>query len=362
MFTSFSRLIASVVVFMALSCGSKGQEGDNGNAGGSGYIIQTTGGTGSDTDGGTNGGGTACAQQQIPLKALPADILIVQDRSQSMTDDSNDKTCNGGCGAASKWAQVTTAIEDVVLTTQSSVNWGLFYFSNGTTECGVNTMPAVTVALNNANQVVASLTANSPSGATPTTETINNVVAYMQTLTDANPKYLLLATDGEPNCLGGNANSKDIAGATTAIGNAKAQGFPVFVVGIGNVNTATATLNGMANAGGEAQAGTTAYYAVTDTASLETALTKIVGMVSSCTISLQNVPSGQWTIAIWATDSSGNTIQIPNNASDGWAYTDTTKSSIALVGPTCDNLKNGTYSNIQFVYTCQDQVINTPVN
>jgi hypothetical protein len=361
MSTSFSRLITSVVVFMALSCGSKGQESGNGNTGGSGYVIQT-GGTGSDIDGGSNGGGTTCAQQQVPLKVLPPDILIIQDRSQSMTDNSNDKTCTGGCGAASKWAQVTTAIEDVVNSTQNSVNWGLFYFSNGVTECGVNTTPAVSVSLGNASQIVTSLTANSPSGATPTTATVNNAVAYMQTLTDPNPKYLLLATDGEPNCLGGNANNKDIAGATAAIDNAKSLGFPVFVVGIGNVTTATSTLNGMANAGGKAQAGTTAYYAVTDTASLETALTNIVGMVSSCTISLQNVPSGQWTIAIWATDSSGKTIQIQNSASDGWAYTDTNKSSIALVGPICDNLKNGTYSNIQFVYTCQDQVINPPVN
>ena len=279
-----------------------------------------------------------------------------------MTDNSNDQTCPGGCGANSKWAQVTTAIEAVVNSTQNSVNWGLFYFSNGTSMCGVNTAPAVTVASADATQIVASLTANAPSGATPTTATVNNAVAYMKTLTDTNPKYMLLATDGEPNCLNGNANNTDVAGATTAIGNAKNQGFPVFVVGIGNVATATTTLNAMANAGGEAQAGATAYYAVTDTASLETALTQIVGMVSSCTISLQNVPGGQWTIAIWATDSSGKTIQIPNSASDGWAYADTSKSSITLVGPTCNNLKSGAYSNLQFVYTCQNQIINPPVN
>jgi hypothetical protein len=116
----------------------------------------------------------------------------------------------------------------------------------------------------------------------------------------------------------------------------------------------------MATAGGEAQTGATAYYAATDTASLETALTKIVGMIASCTISLQNVPSGQWTMAIWATNSSGKVVQIPSSTSDGWEYTNTNKSSITLVGPTCDGLKNGSYSNLQFVYTCQNQQIIPP--
>lgn len=364
---NFSKLIASISVLMTLSCGQSPES--VGGTGGSGFVVQASGGA--DAGGVSAGGGTSCAQQSVPLDTVPPDILLIQDRSASMNDDSNDQTCNGGCGVASKWAQVTTAIESVVTATQNSVNWGLFYFSNGTSTCGVNTNPSVPVASADAVQVVASLTAATPSGATPTAATINNAVAYMKTLTDTNPKYLLLATDGEPNCLNGNSNNKDVAGATTAIANAKAAGFPVFVVGIGNVSTATATLNGMANAGGEAQAGATAYYAVADTASLEAALTKIVGMVSSCTISLQNVPSGQWTMAIWATDPSGNVVQIQNSTSDGWEYTvasgsasnagtDANKSSITLVGTTCDSLKNGSYTNLQFVYTCQDQQIIPP--
>jgi hypothetical protein len=285
-----------------------------------------------------------------------------------MTDDSNDQPCAGGstrgggnCGANSKWSQVTTAIETVV-NASSSVNWGLFYFGSGVSDCGTNTTPAVPVSATSAAQIVASLSANAPGGATPTTVTINNAVTYMKTLTDQNPKYLLLATDGEPNCVNGNSGTTDTTGATNAVANAKKAGFPTFVVGIGNVTSATTALNAMAQAGGEPQAGATAYYAVADTAGLETALKQIVGMVASCTISLQNVPSGTWTIAIWATDSSSKTIQIPNSTTDGWAYTDTSKASIVLVGPTCDNLKNGTYSNLQFVYTCQNQTITPPIN
>ena len=353
-----------------LACGSShGQDGAE--TGGSGYNPGSAGsgyspgnGTGSSGNGSSSGGttssGTGCAQQQVPIQAIPPDILIVQDRSGSMSDDSNDQTCRNGCGTNSKWYQVTTAIETVVTATSASVNWGLFYFGNGVTECGVNTTPDVPISSTSAAQILASLAANAPSGATPTTATINNSVAYMRTLTDANPKYLLLATDGEPNCLGGKSSNTDDTGAINAVANAKTAGFPTFVVGIGNVATSTATLDSMAVAGGFPQTGAaTKYYAVLDTAGLEAALTQIVGMVASCTISLSNTPSGTWTIAIWATEN-GTTVQIPSSTTNGWTYTDSTKSSITLVGTACDSLKNGTYSNVQFVYTCEGGVIVPP--
>ena len=68
---------------------------------------------------------------------LPPDILIVQDRSLSMTDDNNDQPCAGGsasgdgnCGAASKWSQTTTALNTVLSQTDTSVNWGLYWLGD----------------------------------------------------------------------------------------------------------------------------------------------------------------------------------------------------------------------------------------
>lgn len=351
------KSIIAAMCLLSISCSSQQSEESGGTGGGPGFTIPM-GGSGGEA--GINSG-TTCAQQNVPLQVVPPDILIIQDRSISMNDDSNDQKCNGDCGANSKWSQVTTAIGDVVTATQSTVNWGLFYFGDGASMCGVNANPDVPVAIGSAQQIIASLAASSPNGATPTAATINNAVAYMKTLTDLNPKYLLLATDGEPNCLNDNFNNKDVQGAITAVTNSKNAGYPVFVVGIGNVAVATTTLNSMAQAGGMAQSGTTAYYAVTDTASLEAALNQIVGQVASCTISLKNVPSGNWTIAIWAKDSSGNTVQIPNSTTDGWGYTNNTKSSITLVGSACDNLKDDKYSDLQFVYTCQGQDIISPI-
>jgi len=349
------KYINLIFVLMIFSCGGNDHGPEMFSGVGGGYIVPTTGGNSS------IGGGSSCAQQQIPLKVVPPDILIIQDRSGSMADDNNDKTCAGGCGVNSKWTQVITAIESVVSKTQTSVNWGLFYFGSGTSSCGVNTDPAVSIALNSSNAIQGSLSLTKTSGGTPTTATINNAVLYMDTLTDSNPKYLLLAIDGQPNCLNSSTNNPDDTGAINAVVAAKAAGYNTFIIGIGNVAAANATLNSMAQAGGEAQVGAaTSYYAVSDTASLENALTKIVGMIGSCEISLENVPSGLWSIAIFVKDSSGNVIQIENNQTNGWNYTDTTKSSITLFGTTCDNVKSGIYSDLNFVYTCSGQIINPP--
>ena len=103
------RIVLACLPLAALGCSSgNGVEGDTsasgggtsagGNAatgvsatGGSVYVAQTSTSTGTSTDTTTGAGtpGTGCAQQSVPIKALPPDILIIQDRSLSMTDDSN---------------------------------------------------------------------------------------------------------------------------------------------------------------------------------------------------------------------------------------------------------------------------------
>lgn len=96
-----------------------------------GSRAANTGTLTSNSSGGSDPNSTGCAQQNVPIQALPPDIMIVQDRSLSMTDDANDQPCAGGtasgdgnCGAASKWNQTIPAIESVVQATQNTVNRG----------------------------------------------------------------------------------------------------------------------------------------------------------------------------------------------------------------------------------------------
>lgn len=74
----------------------------------------------------------------------------------------------------------------------------------------------------------------------------------------------------------------------------------------------------------------------------------------SCTISLPALPPGSWWFVLAAT-AAGGPVVIPVSQSDGWVYGD---QIATLVGPTCDEFKQGLYSNLRFVYTCQGGEIN----
>jgi hypothetical protein len=323
---------------------------------GSGTGIGLTSGGGGDVGPGT--GGMSCGQSSVPVMPEPPDILIVQDKSLSMNMDSSGANCNtAGC---SKWSQVSAAMNTVVMATQGTVNWGLIFFGSDNM-CGVNTTPSVPIAVNNYTAVSGAYAGNQPSSYTPTESAVNAAVAYMKTVTDQNPKYLLLATDGLPNCKPGDrtVTDDDSPGATTAVMNAAAAGFNTFVVGIGDT-MGDATLNNFAMAGGEPQTGSAdgnSFYEVNSTADLVTALTKIVGIVASCTIPLTGVPSNLTNVAVSVDDASGNPTKVPEDPSNGWSYTDTTMKAIQLNGSYCNSIKGGTYSNVQFVYSCDGQAI-----
>jgi hypothetical protein len=228
--------------------------------------------------------------------ACRPDVLIVQDRSASMAHDDLDNNCPSvGCSTGSKWSHVLTAITNVVQATDASVNWGLKYFADNNT-CGASNPPVVPIAAGAGSAIVASLAATAPGGDTPTRVAITAGAAYLQALTDANPKFLLLVTDGLPNCSacststatsacdgGVSVNTDDTVGAEAAVAAAASQGFRTFVVGVGALSQAQNTLNQLAIEGGEPQtSAATAYYAATDEAALEGALTSIVGTVTGC--------------------------------------------------------------------------------
>ncbi|HLK91235.1 MAG TPA: VWA domain-containing protein [Polyangia bacterium] len=276
------------------AAGSSSPSGAGGGAGaGAGGVSGVGGSAGS--GGGTAGAGGIPGGGGIGGMNCRPDVLIVQDKSGSMSDDDRDLTCSGGCGANSKWAQVTTALTNVLAATDTKVNWGIKYFSdNGV--CDASMAPAVPIAATNGSAVAASIAANMPGGNTPTRDAVLYATSYLQTLTDSNPKFLLLATDGLPNCPAGCApmtkppaactttdNPSEDAAAEAAVAMALSQGIKTFVVGIGNVTSAVNTLNQMAIDGGEAQTGgATSYYAATDESALEAALNSIVGKIAGC--------------------------------------------------------------------------------
>jgi hypothetical protein len=322
----------------------------SGAAGVSGTGTGLVNGDPNNEFGGNSGaaGSMSCGSGNVPITPLPPDILIVQDKSLSMAQDASGANCTAvGC---SKWSQVSAAIDAVVMATQTTVNWGLVFFGTNAM-CGTSSTPVVPVGANSYTAIQNAFAAGQPQSYTPTAAAMNAAVTYMNTLTDMNPKYILLATDGLPNCGSAGTTADDSPAAEAAVTAAFNAGFKTFVVGIGNT-MGDATLNVFADNGGEPQTGAaTDFYSVQDTADLETALNKIVGMIASCTISLAGAPAGFSNVVISATDAStGKPVAIPPT---DWSY-DTNMTNIILnpTGPTCMALQNGTYTNFQFNYAC----------
>jgi hypothetical protein len=335
--------------------------GATGAANSSGHITGTGNSTGAGASSG--GGGTPgssnldvnCGAVSHGAAMLPPDILIVQDKSGSMNQLADGTSCGNMCATTGKWAQMTAAIKSVTAMTDTTVNWGLKFFATSNSGCTVNNGAEVPVAPMSAGAIATAINGAAPGSSTPTRAAMDAAVAYMKTLTDMNPKYILLATDGLPNCAanGGN-NADDSPAAIASVMAAATAGFPTFVVGIGST-MADATLTSMANAGGVPQVGgATTFYQVNDTAQLETALGAILGVASSCVFNIGTAPNSSTSvnsINVFGSDGTTNT-QIAHDATNGYEYSNADHTQITLYGTACDAVTSGAYKSVSVTFIC----------
>jgi len=196
---------------------------------------------------------------------------------------------------------------------------------------------------------------------TPTRAGENAAVTYLTQLgmTEPNPKFIVLATDGSPNCPAmGNTDTDDTAGAVAAVTAARMAGIPTFVVGISAGGAPEMALNMMAVEGGYPQMGQpTQYYPVTSTAEFAAVLRTLVGMASTCNFSIPTPPTMDGTTSredITVTGGSGTPTDPPitQDPTNGWTYTDTTHTSITLHGTACDQVTAGTITTVTIIFNC----------
>jgi Mg-chelatase subunit ChlD len=349
---------------LAGAAGTTGSAGTGSPVGSAGTVgtAGTTGAAGTSGLAGTTGagGGRTCGLQMFDLERKPAEILLLLDRSASMADPPD-----GATSSTPKWDLIIPAVKQVVTATDSSVSWGLKVFPEGTgSECVAGSVTSnidVPIAAMNATNVNAGVTATVDSGnGTPTGDAVNAAAAYLQKLTDTNPKYILLATDGEPSCAG-TTKSSDTARtfAVTAVTNAAAAGIHTFVVGVATTkDTATSVLNMLADAGKEPlndpRPLANHFYLGTTYAQLLNALQVITGQVSSCVFPLNPPPpvlNDPMKLGVYFTDSM---TKVPYDASmqDGWAYVDAADSAVQVYGSWCDKIKTAGANKVQIIYGC----------
>jgi hypothetical protein len=248
----------------------------------------------------------------------------------------------------SRWTAITDAVGAVLPDTNETVHWGLKFFADSPNGCDVSPGVDVVPGPSNASAISAQIAATTPNTGTPTTEIIKATSAYLQSLPTPNPKYILLATDGQPYCGGPKKDQPDDAAAIEAIKNsAFAKGIKVFVVGLAISDANTATLNRMAEAGG-----TTSFYRADSPDALKAALADISVIVASCSVSLSTTPPDPNNIAVFLDGE-----RLTAEAEDGFILTDN-NSKVEVTGRACEALKSGKGKNIQVLMGCAPIPIN----
>jgi hypothetical protein len=260
--------------------------------------------------------------------------------------------------------------------------------------CEMPVLPGITVPITarspGTTAIQAALEASGPAGGTPTAEALRRALDYFtkgagKTLTG--DRYVLLATDGGPNCDatlsctaaecttnldedcplpngasccdpqfgGASASSRclDAAGAEAQVKALRGAGVRTFVVGIPGSEAYASTLDAFAVAGGATTAtGGHKYFAVQaagGVAALGSALETITkGVITSCRLVLGSRPPDLQKLNVTV---DGEVV--PQSGPDGWNVdTSASPPAVVLKGATCTNIEKNGAQNVQVQYGC----------
>ncbi len=380
--------------------GSGGSANANGEGGAdSGILLMVGGAANSPSLGGDGSGlpeGGACGSTAFVANPPLVHVLLVVDKSLSM----NDKPAGF---AVSKWSALRDALSSALEQTQGKINYGLdlYPYSGKSGEALGNScqMPSTTapvvvpvqVGTKAAPLILSALDGNPPSGATPTALALERAYTYFTRGAGkalSGERYVLLATDGGPNCNPaltcaadactvnmdgkcpenlnccdpkvdalGSSNCLDqdasVAQVTQLLAKANVK---TIVVGIPGTEAYVDTLNALAAESGvtnpDAPPNYFAVKAKSGAAGLAEALGQITtGLVKSCELHLEEEPPDRDLLFVVI-----DGVSIPRNDPDGWSIPDPdlnhTPPVIQIAGATCDKLETEGAEYINVSYGC----------
>jgi hypothetical protein len=305
-----------------------------------------------------------CGEEEFNIQHVTPDMLIVLDRSNSMFYNSF-------------WDPTRNAVVSISTTYQDTILFGLMVFPslscmNGVTgECEPGRTPNVPVALNNGAAISSALSSMTTCGGTPIAETLQQAHAYLLGLTDTNPKYVLLATDGAPNCNTGlngmtcrctctnpalcsvcseyNVNCLDDTRTYDAIDAMYADRIRTFVVGMSTAAVEWGDVLGQIATRG----GTEQFYPAEDPSQLQTAFEAITGMVATCEFDLNPSDAADPNQVNFYFD--GVVVPRDPTNTNGWNWVD--EDTIAFYGTPCDQIMSASVGTISAKYGCPTIII-----
>jgi Mg-chelatase subunit ChlD len=283
----------------------------------------------------------------IRIAQRAADILILFDRSGSM---------DAGFGSSSRYQSVAELLTNLVWSYQHRVHFGYLEMP-GRSGCESQAVgccaspPVVDVAPDNAQAIAEAIAQGGPvDGNTPTAAALLQAKIYFDSLDDGvENRYLLLVTDGVPNCTLSGLLSKGDSATAPACLDALAEvqglvgaGVKVIVLSVGAESYTDSSVAGcldvLAHAGGAAVSpGSPGYYSAEDPLQLRLSIEQIFGALArpSCDLGLPSLKDEK-SIVVYLDDSA-----IPRDLPDGWSFDSAlTPPRIQLTGAYCDRIRS----------------------
>jgi MYXO-CTERM domain-containing protein len=248
-----------------------------------------------------------------PCSELPV-LFVVQDKSGSMAKAPDGSTATAG--NPSKWSIAQQVVPSLATSFSNRFRFGAAMYPRDTTTFNCSTGTVVTPIADTTSGITSAYNAAIPGGGTPTAASLQAVRAYLQGQSLSTPAYVLLITDGLPNCntaLDANSCSPTTPGCgptpaasscalgskdcldsnatVTAAQQLRAAGIKVFVVGFDTTLTAgnnKAVLDAIASAGGTGSA-----YVASNQSQLQSTLNTIAVNTATCCRDVCNAGAAQ---------------------------------------------------------------------
>lgn len=329
----------------ATSSADTSASGSTGTTSGDASSTSTTTTAAETTGDGTTGAPVKmpCQVKETVVEPVPPSVLLVLDKSGSMSMESWDHDANAQTPIVTRWYSLRKVVEGVVNKFNSVVHFGVklypkidagSYVDQGA--CIVNRGVEVPIAPMNAAKVLATVpTADfEVLGGTPMETGLKEAYKYLNTLDPGLQRFALLVADGEisDTCKGENINE-----ALAAVEDAyNLHGIPTYVVGIDVDPSTSEQLTSLATIGGKPKPGPDPFYQTTNQVELEAAIQQIIDDTLSCVIAVDPAPAEPELFEVWV----GNTqiSEAGSCAESGWVWTKP-HTEIELCGDSCKLLK-----------------------
>lgn len=281
----------------------------------------------------------------------PPDLLVVLDRSGSMT--SPPPTFPPVFDT--KWSIMRNALNQIALAKDMNIRFGLLEFPSDE-NCAADATPEVAIALHSHTAIASYFTGRSPGGNTPAHVALTSAKSYYQSIpVNTAGRYVLFATDGLPNCQGGDPDAASDAQTVAAVSSLASAGIPTYVLGFGTFGLPVGVLNDAAVAGGRARSGTTKFYEANNAADLDMALQAIAGgiIVPSCSYQLASAPPDPMNVTVTV-----NGTPVPRDPAhnNGWDYHPNAM-TITFFGSYCSTIQGGASTTVNFLYGCPGPIL-----